>query len=100
VTLCGSRPKIDRTGLAVIVATKKNLNEAGLGFGIIQVQPNVKKVLEIVRLSKHLNVFALAWCMAQSGITSVISGASKLSHLEPQLQLRAAGITLPEAMLT
>lgn len=51
-------PMIDSTGLGVIVATKKNLNEAGLRFGIIHVQPTVEKVLEIVRLSKHLNVFS------------------------------------------
>ena len=51
-------PMIDSTGLGVIVATKKKLNETGLGFGIIHVQPTVQKVLEIVRLSKHLNVFA------------------------------------------
>lgn len=48
-------------------------------------------------LNEHLVAVALAWCLAQPGITSVIAGASKLHHLEPQL--RAAELNLPEAML-
>lgn len=49
-------------------------------------------------LDESIVAVALAWCLAQPGVTSVIAGASKLSHLEPQI--RAAELTLPDAMLT
>jgi 1-deoxyxylulose-5-phosphate synthase len=48
-------------------------------------------------LSESIVAVALAWCLAQPGVTSVIAGASKLSHLAPQL--RAAELTLPDTML-
>lgn len=49
-------------------------------------------------LDESIVAVALAWCLAQPGVTSVIAGASKLSHLEPQI--RAAELTLPEAMIS
>lgn len=49
-------------------------------------------------LNESIVAVALAWCLAQPGVTSVIAGASKLSHLEPQL--RAAELELPADMLS
>lgn len=49
-------------------------------------------------LNESIVAVALAWCLAQPGVTSVIAGASKLSHLEPQL--RAAELELPAPMLS
>lgn len=48
-------------------------------------------------LEESIVAVALAWCLAQPGVTAVIAGASKLSHLEPQL--RAAELVLPDTML-
>ena len=49
-------------------------------------------------LNESIVAVALAWCLAQPGVTSVIAGASKLSHLEPQL--RAAELELPADLLS
>ncbi len=58
----------------------------------------VERMAEMAdELGESIVAVALAWCLAQDGITSVIAGASKFSHLEPQL--RAAELILPEAML-
>ena len=49
---------ITSAGVGIIVKTKTSLKRKGSDFAMINLQPQVKKVFEIIRLTPILDVFA------------------------------------------
>jgi aryl-alcohol dehydrogenase-like predicted oxidoreductase len=68
---------------------QKDLNDATL--------TKVQRLKAFAEAQGHdLGTFALAWCLRNSGVSSVIVGATKTAQLEANV--KASGVTLPDAV--
>jgi anti-anti-sigma factor len=54
---CAELPYIDSTGLSFMVGLHNKLKDHGCWFGLILVNPRVRKVLELTRLLEFMPIF-------------------------------------------
>ena len=66
-----------------------NMESLGWLKDRLMVEVNIKKVIELKKLADKLNVplvkFALAWCLKNPNVSTVILGASKAAQLTENL---------------